>query len=243
MIFDIVVLSVIFLSAVIAVLRGFIREVLTIMGVVGGGLAAFAFGGMLSPTMLQWIGGDEVPEGKDAPEKIFGVLPPELMADILAYGAVFAVVVIVLSVVSHFLAGGAKKIGLGAVDRSFGAVFGIVRGAVVLVLLYLPLLLIFDAETRSAWFAGSKTHHFVESGAAWTAKMMPEYDPEELKEKVQKEAGDRSRRAVVEDARTRLLQLDELRPAPADEPAADDGTGYEVEQRRDLNELIMENAQ
>jgi len=42
------------------------------------------------------------------------------------------------------LAEGAKSMGLGAVDRTFGVIFGLVRGVVLLSLLYLPVYLLVE---------------------------------------------------------------------------------------------------
>lgn len=236
MIFDIIVLGVLLVSAIIAFLRGFIREVLTIMGVVGGAAAAFAFGGKFSPVMLGWLTAD-TPAGEE-PKDIFGVVPPELMADVLAYGAIFVVVVLALSIISHFMSGWARAIGLGAVDRSFGALFGIVRGAVIITLVYLPVFLIFEKPTRASWFEGSKTNQYVESAAGWAAQFVPENATEDLKKKAEEKT-----EQVAEDARERLLNIDGLRQeesAPAD--GAESGTGYEQQQRRDMNELMLDNA-
>lgn len=241
MIFDIIVLCIIGISAVIACLRGFIREALTVMGVAGGAVAAFAFGGKLSPAFLEWYGGEKG-------EYLFGMIPPKLAADVSAYGSIFLVVVIVLSVVSHLLSGWAKAIGLGAVDRTFGVLFGIARGAVVILLLYLPLYMVFDEGARKEWFKDSKTQQYAEAGAGWAMKFVPEGATDELKKKAEKAASGAAEKAA-EDARMRLLGVEELRegnqPAPGAEPvpAAPAGEGYETEERRDMNELIMDNVE
>ena len=59
MIVDILVLAVLLISALIAFLRGFIREVLTITGVVGGLAAAYFGGPLLAPLMRGWLGVQE----------------------------------------------------------------------------------------------------------------------------------------------------------------------------------------
>lgn len=246
MILDLIVVGVLLLSAVIACLRGFIREVLTIMGVLGGTLAAFAFGGALSPTMLRWLQPEPPEKGAEA-EKIFGVVPPEMMADLLAYGTVFVIVVIILSVVSHFLSGFARKIGLGAVDRSLGVLFGLARGAAIVVLLYLLPFMLFDREARDAWFEGSRTQDYVENGAEWVHARIPGQMAEDARREAQ-EAARKNIEDAAGNARARLLGIEELRdgdadgtdsaePAPADEQAP----GYEREERRDMNELIRDN--
>jgi membrane protein required for colicin V production len=242
MILDLVVLGILLVSAIVAFFRGFIRELLTIMGVVGGAVAALSLGPALSPLMLRWISTPPEP-GKEA-EKIFGLIPPDQMAAILAYGAIFIVVVIILSVVSHFLSGWAKAIGLGAVDRTFGVFFGLARGALLIALLYLPLLLVMEKDTRDDWFKGSKTHHYVEAGASWLSGFIPEGATDDMKKK----ASDVSKQKA-EEVRERLRDMEMLQPdMPAYNSAApqgngtDNGEGYGQEQRRDMNELIMDNV-
>lgn len=250
MIFDIIVLCIIGISAVIACLRGFIREMLTVMGVVGGTVAAYVFGAKLSPAFLDWFGGEKG-------EYLFGMIPPKLAADVCGYGSIFLVVVTLLSVASHLLSGWAKAIGLGAVDRTFGLLFGVVRGAIVLLLLYLPLYMVFDKETRSAWFKDSKTQQYAEAGAGWAIKFVPEGATDELKKKAEKTA-DEAAEKVAKDARERLLNVEEMRDgnAPAQpgevppmpgaegaEPApGQPDAGYETQERRDMNELFMDNV-
>src|SRR5688572_4012748 len=116
MIIDIVVGVVVVLSALISFMRGFIREVLTIAGVVGGLIAAYFGGPSLSPLFRDWLGVSADGE----PAKLFDIVPMGLVADVTAYGAVFIIVVIILSVVSHFMAGAARAMGLGPVDRTLG---------------------------------------------------------------------------------------------------------------------------
>lgn len=254
MIFDIIVLCVLGVSAVIACLRGVIREALTVMGVVGGAVAAYMFGRTLSPVFLNWFGGEKA-------EDLFGMIPTTLAADVAAYGAIFLVVVIVLSVVSHLLSGWAKAIGLGAVDRTFGVLFGVARGAVVLVLLYLPIFMVFDKETRDEWFKDSKTVPHLERGAAWAKGLVPDETQEEMKKKAGK-AADQAAERAVRDARERLLNVEGLRDEPAADgeatdaepppltapqgtpvpPPAENGQGYETQERRDMNELFMDNT-
>ena len=65
MIIDIIVGAVVIVSAIISFLRGFIREVLTIAGVVGGLAAAYFMGPMLTPTFKDWFGVD--PEAEEMP--------------------------------------------------------------------------------------------------------------------------------------------------------------------------------
>lgn len=152
MIADIFVLAVLLISGLIAFLRGFIREVLTIAGVVGGLAAAYLGGPLLMPHMHGWFG---IEEGAEV-ERLFEILPYGIIADALSYGAIFIIVVIILSIQSHLLAEWAKKIGLGAIDRTLGFVFGVVRGIILLGLLYLPVHFFVDQERKEEFLARVK---------------------------------------------------------------------------------------
>lgn len=240
MIFDIVTLAVLLISAVIAFLRGFIREVLTILGVVGG-LAAAWFGGPVAAPLARRLLGVE--DG-DEPQKLMGVIPYDMAADILAYGTVFIVVVIVLSVASHFLASWARTIGLGAVDRTLGVVFGLVRGIVVLGLLYLPVQIVFDQKMLDEKLGGSKTRFYIESTVDWMMAALPESVREDMKQKTE------------ETAREKLQDLDILdKNSEKDDNKSSDRTlqragpfqgekdnGYDTGERREMNRLFENNA-
>jgi membrane protein required for colicin V production len=176
MIFDLIVIAVLIVSCVIAFLRGFIRETLTIMGVVGGAFAAIYAGPGFAPVVHDWLGVPEEGSGLPEPDKIFGAIPMNIVADIVAYGGIFIVVVIVLSIFSHILSGWAKAVGLGSIDRSFGVVFGIARAVVLLALLYIPIYLVADEETRDGWqwMANSKTLYYIEGASSYALTLLPE---------------------------------------------------------------------
>ena len=182
MIIDILVLLVLLASALIAFIRGFIRETLTIAGV-GGGLAAAFFGApFLSPYVRGWFG---VEEGVE-PERLFSILPYDLVADALSYGGIFIVVVIVLSMASHVLAEAARNIGLGAIDRTLGFIFGLVRGVVLLAILYLPLYLFVDKEVKAEWFKDSRSHFYLEQSSDVLAGILPDQTIDNLSEEVKR---------------------------------------------------------
>lgn len=235
MIFDLIVLAALLISAGIAFFRGFIREVLTILGVLGGLVAAYFCGPLLSPMVRGWFenGGD----GED--QKLFNLVPYDVVADGLAYGSVFIIVVIVLSVASHLLSGWAKAVGLGAVDRTLGVIFGILRGVIILGLLYLPIHVLIDPKAREGWFEGSRTHFYVSATADWMMKFLPESLKENAAEKAE-EAAD----AMAKSTREKLQELDVLRPENTEEKprtGEEDAPGYKGKQRQELNELFEDN--
>lgn len=168
---DIFVGIVLLISVGIAFMRGFIREVLTIFGIAGGMLAAYIGGPLLIPFMRGWL---SVDESVAEPEMFMGVLSYATLADVLSYVAVFVVFVIILSVISHFIAEFAKNLGLGALDRTLGVVFGLARGVLVLGLLNLLPYYAVPDEQKEEYFGSSKTHVYLDASSAWLSGFLPE---------------------------------------------------------------------
>ncbi len=171
MIFDTVVIFALLFSCVIAFLRGFIREVLTIFGLVAGAAAAYYLGPQLVPAMTHALGEKAAPD-----YKLFGVIHGPVLAQMLAHAAVFFPVVIALSVLSYFLYTGARAIGLGPLDRTMGVVFGIARAMLLLGLLWLPFYTFTDKADRDKLWSileGSHTRVYVEAVTGWMVSIMP----------------------------------------------------------------------
>lgn len=231
MVFDVIVLIITIISAFISFLRGLIREVLTIFGVVGGLAAAWYAGPILLPFMKDWLG---VKEGVE-PEKLMGVLPYDILAAILAYGLIFIVVALVLSIVSHILAETARAIGLGPVDRTLGVIFGIARGILLISIPVMVMQLITSDEQREEWFKDSKTYFYVDKVSVALLDMVPDSTVEKFKEDAE---------TIKESAGTRekLQQMDILKggaPREEDLPPAEKGnTGYTEEFRDEMDQLF-----
>lgn len=232
MIIDIIVLVVLFISSVIAFLRGFIREVLTIAGVIGGLAAAYFIGPSFAPIMRGWFG----VEAGVAPEKLFGVLPYNILADGLAYALIFIIVVGILSVVSHMMAETARNLGLGAIDRTLGVIFGLVRGLLLLAILYLPVHLMLDKQTTDDFFGQSRTHVYIEKTSVWLSGFLPsDAEREEIVDDVVKET-----KKKTSGTREKLESLDLLQKEIKKIDGKIDESGYGDNIRNEMDKLFEE---
>lgn len=173
-IFDIIVVSVLVISAGIAYLRGFIKEVLSVIGILGALAASWILGPLLEPFCNDLLG---VTDGGDV-EKIWGVIPADLMAIIIAYGSVFIISFIILFVFSFFVAGLVEEAGLGALDRSLGVLFGLIRGAVLVILAYLPFSLMMDRSEFPDWVQEARSRPAIEYTVDWVIDTFGEPNPE-----------------------------------------------------------------
>lgn len=228
-IFDLGVLLILLLSAGVAFFRGFIREVLTIVGVIGGALAALMFGKAFAPITRGWFG---IVEGED-PGKFMDMIPKELAADFTAYAVIFLTVFIILQLASHFFSMAVAAIGLGPVDRTLGIVFGLARGLIFLGIIFMLVqkIGILDLKAgndkeetyREKYFGSSKTLFYVEGTANWLSGFLPD------SEKSARETTSDKLKAIG------VLGSDE----PADEtPAAPEAEGYDNKERNSLDGLI-----
>lgn len=173
MILDLVVIGILLVSALVAFWRGFVREVLTIISLVGAAAATFMFGPKMVPIAQGWL---VDPDAKE-PQQLFGLIPYDMVGTALGFGLVFGVVLVALTLASHLFSRAVHYVGLGPVDRSLGVVFGLVRGVVVLGLLSVVLNFAVAEEKRGEYFADSKTYPYVSYLADLTSAMMPGKDP------------------------------------------------------------------
>lgn len=115
---DGVLLGVVALSGLLSFWRGFVREVLGIAAWAGAIVAGFLALPYTRPTFA-------------------ALTDQEWLADGLAVGSVFLAVVVVLTFVVHAIAVRVEDSALGGLDRSLGALFGLARGAFLVVLAYI----------------------------------------------------------------------------------------------------------
>jgi len=155
---DGVLLAVIAVSAILAFFRGFVREVLGIGAWSGALLAAFY----------------EYTNKQLLPHVAPHVEPPWL-AEALSTGAVFLVVLIILMVIIHWIANQVQGSVLGGLDRTLGIVFGLARGAILIVVAYIVAGVFLPMTER--WpepVRQSRSLPVIADGAAWLIGQLPQ---------------------------------------------------------------------
>lgn len=146
---DVIVIGVIGISAVIAFLRGFVREMLTIGSWIGAALVTLYAFPVLQPKFEQWIAS-------------------KLAADIAGGIGLFLASLILFSILSHMVAKFVRGSALTAVDRSLGLLFGLVRGAILVSLAYMLIFALDPSILR-----GARTTPMMARGAEILRNMAP----------------------------------------------------------------------
>jgi membrane protein required for colicin V production len=151
---DLTVLVVVGLSAALAFLRGFVREVLGIAAWAGAAWISYSFVDLIRAPVRDLIGDPN-------------------MAEIVSYAALFLAALLVLTIVTGVVAQMFHALGLGAVDRTLGIVFGLLRGAALTVAAYIGAGWVMPAERWPEPVRQARLLPLVADGAAWTAEQIP----------------------------------------------------------------------
>lgn len=156
---DFAIIAVIVFSGLLAFMRGFVREVLSIGSWVGAGLfAAWAFP-FVQDRFRGWI------ENKD-------------FADPVAYGAMFLASLIFLSIIAGMIGSVVRGSMLGGIDRTLGMVFGVLRGAALVVFAYIAGGLVVTSDKWPEPILAARSLPYAHEGATIAIGYLPpDYRP------------------------------------------------------------------
>lgn len=161
---DIVVLVIVLVSALLALMRGFVAELFTLVGLVAAAFAVVYGMPHALPTAQEYLG-------------------KGMVAQAGASGALFFGTLALTSAISYVISWRIKKTQLSAIDRSLGFLFGLIRGALIVCLLYICVTFIFpppkegeEAEpgTMQAMLQESRTGPALGAGARIIASFAPD---------------------------------------------------------------------
>ena len=156
---DLCVLAVIAVSALLGLSRGMVRELLGLASWTAAGYGAWIYGPELMPLTRRAIGNPD-------------------LADPSAYVIAFVGLLIVFSLISNLIGRLVSLSALGGLDRTLGLVFGLLRGALLLIIAYIPLAQALPPEKWPAQVREARSLPFIHDGAVWaTAKLPPLYRP------------------------------------------------------------------
>lgn len=156
---DAILLAITLISGVLAMVRGFSREVLSVVSWVAAGAAAYLFYKDLLPLIEPHIGSATLSKAVSA-------------------GIIFVVTLTIVSLLTMRIADFIIDSRIGALDRTLGFVFGVARGLllVVVAMLFFNWLV---ADNQPAWIAQAKSKPLLDSLGQKLVSMLPE-DSEQL---------------------------------------------------------------
>jgi membrane protein required for colicin V production len=214
---DLAIVAIVVLSGLFAFARGFVKEALSIGAWVVASLAAVYL----------------LPVARPFAEHFAGKGPA---ADALAGVAIFAVAIIVLSLLTTAISRRVKDSSLSALDRTFGLIFGLARGAFLVCLAYVALAwLLPPGDQRPRWMAEARTLPLLKSGAEQLARFVP-VEMRERTTGIASRSEDSASREAAEAMRALMTPKARTAPAQGSAPA------YTPDDQRGLNRLFQQNS-
>ncbi|AKS42405.1 CvpA family protein [Wenzhouxiangella marina] len=175
---DVAILAVGLISMLVSLFRGFVREAFSLLVWVAAGYLALRASGPLSVEMSPWISMPSV----------------RLIA---AFVGVFVVVLIVGGLCNYLLGKLVEGTGLSGTDRLLGALFGLLRGAAIV--LVAVIIARFTPFPNDPWWQQSQLLPRFEHLAAWAVAQFPDSLQEQIRA-------------------NQLPEADESEPTSSDEP-------------------------
>jgi membrane protein required for colicin V production len=156
---DAAAISVIILSALFSLVRGFVREMLGVAAWLGAAYASLRGYQLVQPYVASVVSLKTV------------VIP-------ISIAVVFIVILIILSIISAWIGGRVRESALSSLDRSLGLVFGVVRGAIILSLGYIGLSMFLPQAQWPPVVTNARLLPYTYDGATMLAGLLPpDYRP------------------------------------------------------------------
>ena len=157
-ILDLVLLAVMLISGLLAMVRGFMREILSIAAWGAAALVTLYAFSKLLPTAKTYFNNDTV-------------------AAVVVVAGVFVGTLIVVSIVTVRISDMILDSRIGALDRTLGFLFGLARGLLIMVVAYLFFSWLVPDKQRPDWVANAKSRTMLDSTGEWLKGLLPD-DPE-----------------------------------------------------------------
>jgi membrane protein required for colicin V production len=155
---DVVLIVVMLISGLLAMVRGFMREVLSILAWVLAAVATvFAYSKLL-PVAKQYINND-------------------IVAAVAVIGGVFLLTLLTVSILTVRISDMVLDSRVGALDRTLGFLFGLARGLIIVVVAFWFFTQLVPDKSQPEWVKAAKSRVVLAGTSQWLLSMLPE-DPE-----------------------------------------------------------------
>src|SRR6266513_4324323 len=152
------VLAVMLISALLAMVRGFMREVLSIASWAAAALLTLYAYPRLKPIVLQYFSND-------------------IVASALTIGGVFLGTLLIVSIVTIKISDMILDSRVGALDRTLGFLFGLGRGLIIVVVAFLFFAWLVPDRSQPEWVRNAKSKIVLQGTGEWLKAQLPD-DPE-----------------------------------------------------------------
>jgi len=153
---DYILIAIVGLSMVLSLWRGFVREIISLIGLVAAFLLASRFSGQSGDFLSRWVSNPTV-------------------ADIAGFVLIFVIVMIVVGLIGSLIRGLVDMAALTATDRTLGIFFGAARGMFLIALCFLVYTSYSKAD--APWLKSSTLAPYAIELGDMLGQMIPEGYP------------------------------------------------------------------
>src|SRR5260221_4257561 len=157
-ILDLVLLGVMLISGLLAMVRGFMREILSIAAWGAAALVTLYAFSKLLPTAKTYFNNDTV-------------------AGVVVVAGTFIAPLVVVSIITVRISDMILDSRIGALDRPFGFLFGLARGLLIVVVAFLFFSWLVPDKQRPDWISAAKSRTVLDGTGQWLMSLLPD-DPE-----------------------------------------------------------------
>jgi membrane protein required for colicin V production len=157
-ILDLVLLAVMLISGLLAMVRGFMREILSIAAWGAAALVTLYAYSKLLPTAKTYFNNDTV-------------------AAVVVVAGTFIATLVVVSIITVRISDMILDSRIGALDRTLGFLFGLARGLLIVVVAYQFFIWLVPDKQQPDWIRGAKARTMLDSTGEWLKGLLPD-DPE-----------------------------------------------------------------
>ena len=149
---DLVIIGVIALSALISLIRGFVKESISLVTWIVAGVLAFRYFSPMASLLEPFVNSPTV-------------------RNIAGFAILFVVTLIIGAVINFIMSQLVSKTGLSGTDKALGVVFGAARG--VLIVTMIVLLASLTPMPSAEWWQDSASVGFFQHIAEWIKGIIP----------------------------------------------------------------------
>jgi membrane protein required for colicin V production len=189
---DIILIAIMLISALLAMIRGFMREVLSIAAwVIAAGVTLYSYLKLL-PFAKAYFNND-------------------IVATVAVVAGTFIGTLLIVTVITVRFSDMVLDSRVGALDRTMGFLFGLGRGLIIVVVGFVFFTWWWPERSQPEWVRGAKSRVVLQGTGDWLISMLPD-DPESTilkrlkKPKLEEEESPQ---------RSSMEQGNEVRPSPA----------------------------
>ena len=154
---DIFLIVVMLISGLLAMVRGFMREVLSIVAWAAAALAALYLFPRLLPFATQYLGGWN-----------------EWLVKGIVIGGVFLGTLIIVSIFTVRLSDKILDSRIGALDRSLGFLFGLARGLIIVVVAFVFFNWLVPQKSQPEAIKNARSRVVLQGTGDWLESLLPE---------------------------------------------------------------------